>query len=83
MKRSPLVMMMCDPSPAIGDDGRQLMFEGAKLECIIPIASPRMIRLGGDQVAASHQLVALDGDVVVDGPFIFFECLGGVLDTNS
>jgi hypothetical protein len=42
-----------------------------------------MVRLGGDQVAACHQLVALDGGVVVDGPFIIFENLGGVLDTNN
>jgi hypothetical protein len=43
------------------------MFEGAELECIIPIAGPGMVRLGGDQVAASDQLVALDGGTIVDG----------------
>ncbi len=42
-----------------------------------------MVRLGGDQVAARDQLVALDGGVVVDGPLIFFEGLGGVVDTNT
>jgi hypothetical protein len=68
VKRSPLVMMMCDPSPAIGDDGRQLMFEGAKLECIIPSPGARVVCLGGDQVAACHQFVALDGGVVAKWP---------------
>jgi hypothetical protein len=42
-----------------------------------------MIRLGGDQVAACHQFMALDGGVVVDGPLIIFENFGGVLDTND
>ncbi len=37
------------------------MFEGAKLECIIPIAGAGVIRLGGDQIAAGDQFVALDG----------------------
>jgi hypothetical protein len=81
MKRSP-VMMMCDPPPAMGDDGGQLVFQGAELECIIPLAGAGMVRLGGDQVAARDQLVAADGGIVVDGPLIIFENLGGVLDTN-
>jgi hypothetical protein len=54
-----------------------------ELECIIPIAGAGMIRLGGDQVAACHQFMALDGGVVVDGPLIIFENFGGVLDTND
>ena len=83
IKRSPLVMMMCDASPAVGDDGRQLMFEGAELECIVPMAGAGMVRLGGDQVAAGHQFVAFDGGVVVDGPLIIFENFGVVLDTNN
>ena len=47
MKRSPLVMIMCDPPPAVDDDGRQLVLERSELECIVPIASPGVIRLGG------------------------------------
>jgi len=38
------------------------------LEGIIPIASPGMVRLGGDQVAACHQFAALDGGVVAKWP---------------
>ncbi len=68
MKRSPLVTMMCDASPAMADDGRQLVFQPAELECIIPVAGPGVVRLGGDQVTACHQFVALDGGVEVDGP---------------
>jgi hypothetical protein len=76
-------MMMCDPMPAMGDNGGQLVLQGAELESIIPVTSAGVIGLGRDQVAACHQLVALDGGVVVDGPFIIFENLGGVLDTNN
>ena len=54
------------------------MLQGTELECIIPIASARVVRLGGEQVAAGNQFVALDGSVVVDGPLIFFEGFGGV-----
>jgi hypothetical protein len=64
MKRSPVVMMMCNPPPAIGDDGGYLVFEGAELERVIPSPGARMVRLGGDQVAARDQFVALDGRVV-------------------
>ncbi len=74
---------MCDPSPAGADDGRQLVLERAELECIIPIAGPGMVRLGGDQVAAGDQLVALDGGVIVHRPLTIFENLGVVLDTNN
>jgi hypothetical protein len=59
------------------------VLERSELECIIPIAGPGMVRLGGDQVAASHQFVALDGGVVVNGPLIIFENFGVVLDTNN
>jgi len=59
------------------------VFEETELECIIPVAGPGMIGLGGDQVAAAGQFVALDGGVVVDGPLIIFEDLCGVLDTNN
>jgi hypothetical protein len=59
------------------------MFQRAELKRVVPIASPGEVGLGGDQVTAGHQLVALDGGVVVDGPAILFECLGGVLDTND
>ena len=60
--------MMCDPPPAVADDGRQLVFQGAELECIVPIAGPGMVRLGGDQVAAGGQFVTLDGGVVAKWP---------------
>jgi hypothetical protein len=82
MKRSPVVTMMCDTSPAMGDDGRQLVLKRTKLERIVPMAGAGMIGLGGDQVAAGDQFVALDGGVVVDGPLVVLEHLGGVLDTN-
>jgi hypothetical protein len=75
--------MMCDPSPAIGDDGGQLVFEGAKLKLVVPLPGAGMIRFGGDQVAAGNQFVALDGGVVVDRPPILAEGLGVVLDTNN
>ena len=71
-----------DASPAIGDDGRQLVLQATELERTVPIAGPGVVGLGGDQVAARDQLVALDGCVVVDGPLVIFEGLGGVLDTN-
>ncbi|NIO62428.1 MAG: hypothetical protein GTO35_07545 [Gammaproteobacteria bacterium] len=45
---------------------------------IIPLSGPGVVRLGGDQVAAGDQFVALDGGVVVDGPPILAEGLGGV-----
>ena len=74
--------MMCDPPPAMADDGRQLVLQRAELKRIIPIASAGMVWLGGDQVAASDQLVAFDGGVVMDGPLIILEGLGVVLDAN-
>jgi len=75
-------MMMCDAPPAVGDDGRQLVLQGAELECIVPIAGAGMVRLGGDQVAAGDQLVSFDAGVVVDRPLIIFENFGGAVDTN-
>jgi hypothetical protein len=60
MKRSLLVTMMCDPPPAMADDGGQLVLQGAKLECIIPSPGAGVIRLGGNQVTARDQLVAFD-----------------------
>ena len=45
---------------------------------IVPLPGAGMVRLGGDQVAAGDQLVAFDAGVVVDGPLIIFENLGGV-----
>ena len=66
----------------MADDGRQLVFKGAELERIIPMAGAGMVRLGGDQVAAGDQFVALDGGVVVDGPLFIQETFCGVLDTN-
>ena len=73
----------CDPSPTAGDDGRQLIFQGAELERTIPLPGARVFRLGGVQVAARHQLVAFDGGVVMDRPAVFAEALGVVLDTND
>jgi hypothetical protein len=35
-----------------------------------------MVRLGEDQVAATDQLVALDGGIIVDRPLITFENFG-------
>jgi hypothetical protein len=58
------------------------VFEGAELEGIIPVAGARVVRFGGDQVAAGNQFVALDEGVVVDGPLIILEGFSGVLDTN-
>jgi len=63
MKRSPVVTMMCDPPPAMGDDGRQLVLEGAELKRVIPLPCAGVIGLGGDQVAAGDQFVALDASV--------------------
>ncbi len=37
-----------------------------------------MVRLGGDQVAAGDQFVALDASVIMDRPPILAEGLGGV-----
>ena len=71
-----------DAAPAVGDDGGQLVVEGTKLKLVIPLPCAGVIGLGGDQVAAGHQFVALDGGVVVDGPAILAEGFGGVLDTN-
>jgi hypothetical protein len=68
MKRSPLVMMMCDPPPAMGDDGRQFVFQGAELEGIIPSPGAGMVGLGWDQVTPGNQFVALDGGVVAKWP---------------
>ena len=47
-----MMMMMCDPPLAMGDDGWQLVLQGAELEGIIPIAGAGVVRFGGDQVAA-------------------------------
>ena len=52
--------------PAVGDDGGQLVVEGAELKLVVPLTGAGMVRLGGDQVAARDQFVALDGSVVVD-----------------
>ena len=68
MKRSPVVMMMCDAPLAMGDDGGQLVSEGAKPKLVVPTPGAGMVRLGGDQVAASDQFVALDGGVVAKWP---------------
>ena len=75
--------MMSDPPPAMADDGWQLMVQWAELEFTIPIAGPRMIRLGGDQVAAHDQFVALDGGVAAHRPLVILENFGVVLDTNN
>ena len=59
------------------------MLKRTELKRVIPLPGARVVWLGGDQVAAGHQLVALDGSVVVNGPFVFFESFGVVLDTNN
>jgi len=46
---------------------------GAGLKRIVPVAGAGMIRLGGDQVAASDQFVALDGSEVVESPAVLAE----------
>ena len=51
------------------------MLERAEFERVIPLPGARVVRLGGDQVAAGDQFVASDGSVVVDGPLIFLEVL--------
>jgi len=71
-----------DASPVIGNDGGQLELQGAEPELVIPVASPRMAQLEGDQVAVCQQLVALDGGVVVNGPLIILEDFDGVVNTN-
>jgi hypothetical protein len=42
-----------------------------------------MVRLGGDQVTPGGEFVAVDGGEKVDGPLVFLEGLGVVLDTND
>jgi hypothetical protein len=74
--------MMCDPSPADADDGRDLVLDGAELQLVVPTPSAGMVRLGGDQVSPRDQLVAFDGGVVVDRPPVITEDLSGVVDTN-
>jgi hypothetical protein len=73
-----------DPSPAGADDGWDLVFQEAELECIVPSPGAGMVRLGGDQVAAGDQFVALDGGVVVDGPpNVFVNPKGGWMKKRS
>jgi hypothetical protein len=60
-----------DPSPASADDGGQLVLERAELECIVPLPGAGMVWLGGDQVAACHQFVAFDADVLAMWPSDF------------
>ena len=63
--------------------GPYFVFEGDKLQPVIPLVGAGMVRLGGNRVAACRQFVAFDGGIVVDRPLIILEGLGGVLDTNS
>jgi hypothetical protein len=67
MKRSPVVMMMCDAPPAVAEDGGQLVLERAELERVIPSPGAGVVWFGGDQVTTGDQFVALDGGIVVDG----------------
>ena len=60
-----------------------VLYLTTELECIIPLPGAEVVRLGGDQVAAADQFVALDGGVVVDGPAVLAEGLGVALDTNN
>jgi len=62
----------------MADDGRQLVLQRTELGRTASVAGAGMVWLGGDQVAACHKFVALDGGVVVDSPAILIECFGGV-----
>jgi hypothetical protein len=68
MNRSPAGDDEGDSSPAGADDGRDFVLQGAELQLIIPLARAGVVRLGGDQVAAGDQLVALDEGVVAKWP---------------
>jgi len=70
--------MMCDPPPAMGDDGGHLVFEGAKLKLIVPTPGAGVVRLSGDQVTARDQFVALDGGVddLDDGHTLLYNSFG-------
>ena len=71
-----------DPPPAGAGDRRQLVLQGTKLQLIVPIAGAEVVRLRLNQVTARDQFVAFDGGLIVDGPLIILEDLGGVVDTN-
>jgi hypothetical protein len=71
-----------DAPPALGDDRRQLVPKGAELQLVVPLSGARMVRLGGEKVPPRDQLVTFDRGVVVNGPLIIFENLGGVVNTN-
>lgn len=60
-----------------------VLYLTTELQLVIPLARAGVVRLGGDEVAACYQFVTLDGGIVMDRPPVFFEALGGVLDTNS
>jgi hypothetical protein len=45
-----------NPSPAMGDDGRQLVLQGAELQLVIPLARAGAVRLGKEKVAPSYIL---------------------------
>jgi len=42
------------------------LYLATELKLVVPLTGAGMVRLGGDQVAARDQFVALDGSVVVD-----------------
>ena len=72
-----------DAPPVIGDDRGQLVFQGAELQLVIPLAGAGVIRLGGKQVALRDQLVAFDRGIVMDRPTVVAEAFGGAtVDTN-
>jgi len=53
-----------------------VLYLTTELKLVVPTPGAGMVRLGGDQVAAGHQLVALDGGVVAKWPAVLAEGLG-------
>ena len=44
------------------------LYLATELKLVVPLTGAGMVRLGGDQVAARDQFVALDGSVVAKWP---------------
>ena len=73
-------------SPLGDDEGDPLpsTYDGGILRSTERVAACNTTgRRAGEQIAPGDLLVALDGGVVVDGPFIIFEDFCGVLDANT
>lgn len=54
--------MKLDVSVGVDDEG-QLALQGTELQVVIPVSTPGVVRLRGDQVAPRDQFVAFDGDL--------------------